>query len=1348
MKKYLLILIFYTSISQLLGQSTILLPNGMVIPSMTQANRPASPTTGQLIYQTDGTTGLYIWNGIAWMTVSGSGGGSGTVTNVSANAPISVTNSSTTPSLSISQANATTNGFLSSSDWTTFNNKQNLLPKADAFTNGYLSGSDWYTFNTKFSLPTFTAGSVFFSKNSAIGESNDHFFFNDTEKRLELKGLNAGTPNGGTANWISGVFGGQSGNKVVMGVNTGEATIGGHNYNFTAWTPLIINPGGATKIGSLIGTGTRMVVAEADGTLSSQSMVAREVLPPLVNFDSVGNSYTKIIKATNSTNGYLSSADWSIFNNKQNALSNANTSTSGILTNADWNIFYGKFTLPSLTSGSLLFSNGSSITENNSNLFWNNSSNRLGIKSLYPSSSLTVNSADNQWFAADFGGTGTGRVVLGNIQNKATIGALSNDFGSWTTLAINPDGGNVVIGNHTPTEKLQVIGNGTFSNRLAVGSNVFQSPSTSFEINSTTGTLLLPRLISSTISGIASPLNGMMAYNSEKHEIAFYKNNLWTDLLFNDQRLIASTNITQTFSYTGGTQTWTVPTGVTFVEITANGASGGASLDNIGSWQVFVKAGGLGGRVTTTLAVTPGQVLNIVVGGSGGSPVGGFNGGGGGAFNQENFLAGGGGGATDIRIGGAGLADRVLVAGGGGGGAFCTTSTNMGFVGGGLTAAGNVYVGQAGQSTGGSGASLGLGTACGNIHSNVNTFYSGGGGGGYYGGGATCIPNYGEGGGGGSSYTDAGLATNVVHTAGVNSGNGSLTITYVSSLRQNPYLDGTNFSNIPASSIVGGNLTQQGNTFNGINQLVKTDGIGKLPTIDGSNLTNISVSNIASGTLPALNGSNLTDLNASNISSGTLGDLRLTANVTLQGNTFNGTNQLVKTTSGGLLPALDGSNLSNLNATNLSSGSVADARLTSNVTLLGNTFNGNSQLIKNEANGKLPALDGSNLTNITVANLASGTLPALNGSNLTNLNATNFSTGTVADARLTSNVTLLGNAFNGNNQLVQLNGTGIFPTLNGSNLSNLNASNISLGTLADARLTSNVTLLGNTFNGNSQLVQTTAGGLLPTIDGSNLTNLIINNLNGIVPITKGGTGTNTSFATGSIVFAGASGNYSQNNAQLFFNNTNNRLGIGTNIPDANLHINGSLKIQNGSEGVNKILKSDANGVATWANPSRTRSVFFDPNMINYQLSSETNGGVGISLITNSTSKKPAVQFLDNNTGGINLNIPIPADWNGSSAFTVKLYSTHSISTIGDFYFDYETSYVADGGSIDASGAAGNLAVSVITGDELIQKVSTLTLNPEVNTTMLQFKLIRKGTHANDTASSTFYLLGIKFEYMD
>jgi len=59
---------------------------------------------------------------ITAITVEG-GGGSGTVTEVTANAPLSVATGTTTPDLTIAQATTSTDGYLSSTDWNTFNNK-------------------------------------------------------------------------------------------------------------------------------------------------------------------------------------------------------------------------------------------------------------------------------------------------------------------------------------------------------------------------------------------------------------------------------------------------------------------------------------------------------------------------------------------------------------------------------------------------------------------------------------------------------------------------------------------------------------------------------------------------------------------------------------------------------------------------------------------------------------------------------------------------------------------------------------------------------------------------------------------------------------------------------------------------------------------------------------------------------------------------------------------------------------------------------------------------------------------------------------------------------------------------
>ena len=71
----------------------------------------------------------------------------------------------------------------------------------------------------------------------------------------------------------------------------------------------------------------------------------------------------------------------------------------------------------------------------------------------------------------------------------------------------------------------------------------------------------------------------------------------------------------QTYS-TPGTHTFTVPTGITSINVTLKGAGGGTGCfyqSSPGS------PGGSGGRTQGTLTVTPGQALSVVVGGAGGN---------------------------------------------------------------------------------------------------------------------------------------------------------------------------------------------------------------------------------------------------------------------------------------------------------------------------------------------------------------------------------------------------------------------------------------------------------------------------------------------------------------------------------------------------------------------------------------------------------------------------------------------------------------------------------------------------------------------------------------------------------
>jgi hypothetical protein len=72
---------------------------------------------------------------------------------------------------------------------------------------------------------------------------------------------------------------------------------------------------------------------------------------------------------------------------------------------------------------------------------------------------------------------------------------------------------------------------------------------------------------------------------------------------------------------------------------------------------------------------------------------------------------------------------------------------------------------------------------------------------------------------------------------------------------------------------------------------------------------------------------------------------------------------------------------------------------------------------------------------------------------------------------------------------------------------------------------------------------------------------------GVLPVANGGTNTSTAFTAGSVVFAGASGTYTQDNSGLFWDNTNKRLGVNDNTPGGILDIKGTIPSGGGGGGL-------------------------------------------------------------------------------------------------------------------------------------------------------------------------------------
>ena len=165
-----------------------------------------------------------------------------------------------------------------------------------------------------------------------------------------------------------------------------------------------------------------------------------------------------------------------------------------------------------------------------------------------------------------------------------------------------------------------------------------------------------------------------------------------------------------TFNYTGSISTWTIPSGVTTLTITAAGASGGT----------YSSIGGRGAIMTGTFNVTPGNVLSLLVGQCPGS--------------TTLYAAGGGG--TFVALGSNYATATPLIVGGGGGGGYSSagvdaptsqagTYTTTSYLG------ANGYGALAAPCVGGGGGFYSSGGA--------DTYYTFPGGGGFQQGGSRCM---------------------------------------------------------------------------------------------------------------------------------------------------------------------------------------------------------------------------------------------------------------------------------------------------------------------------------------------------------------------------------------------------------------------------------------------------------------------------------------------------------------------------------------------------------------------------------------------------------------------------------
>ena len=266
------------------------------------------------------------------------------VSSVSATTPL-FSSGGANPNITIQQSSSSLDGYLSSVDWLTFNNKQDFLGGTGlvksvggvisyitdnsanwntAYNDSIVSAAVTGTATKTLTLNQQDGGTITASWSdidtglTSVGVSMPTAF-TVTNSPLTSNGTIAITGSGNTLQYIDGTgalqtFPSLTGFVPYTGA-TGSVNLG--VYSLTA-TSLIKNGGTSAQF------------LKADGSVDSNAYIVLGSLSastPL-SYNNTTGAFS-ISQSGSSTNGYLSSTDWSIFNSKQDALTLTTTGTSG-----------------------------------------------------------------------------------------------------------------------------------------------------------------------------------------------------------------------------------------------------------------------------------------------------------------------------------------------------------------------------------------------------------------------------------------------------------------------------------------------------------------------------------------------------------------------------------------------------------------------------------------------------------------------------------------------------------------------------------------------------------------------------------------------------------------------------------------------------------------------------------------------------------------------------------------------------------------------------------------------------------------------------------------------------------
>jgi hypothetical protein len=410
------------------------------------------PTNGQFLKYNSASN--------QWEAAALSGANGGTVTSVTGLAPISVLNSTTTPLISIAQATSVTGGFLSSSDFIYFLNKQNQIVAGDGIlingntisgTSGLIPGSGISILSNVISntspdqIITLVGAGL-----TTVSGTYPNFMISSSSTNLptSISGVGISVNQNGNAFTLTGLAGIATSltglNGILVNQNGSAFSVDGANFiqTIVGLSGIIVNQiGSSYSISGLAGSLTTLVGingATVTGTnnnytINGQNLVAGNNITITGN-SIIGAAATPLTSLTG-LNGILVNQNGSVFSVDGSNFIQTIVGLSGIVVNHVGSSYSISGLAGSLTT--LVGINGTTVTGTNNN-YTINGQNLVAGNNITITGN-TINAA-NVTPLTSISGVGIGVNQNGNAFTLTGLAGIATSLTGLNGILVNQNG--------------------------------------------------------------------------------------------------------------------------------------------------------------------------------------------------------------------------------------------------------------------------------------------------------------------------------------------------------------------------------------------------------------------------------------------------------------------------------------------------------------------------------------------------------------------------------------------------------------------------------------------------------------------------------------------------------------------------------------------------------------------------------------------------------------------------------------------------------------------------------------------------------------------------------------------